>query len=68
MEGITAGKVPDDSFVCPVGGSKWTWIGSVEPFSRPIGGLRRAETWAKRRASDGAEDRLAAFEALKATG
>jgi hypothetical protein len=29
LEGIAAGKIPFDSFVCVVGDSSWMWIGNV---------------------------------------
>lgn len=37
LEGIGAGKVPRDSFVCEVGGEAWKRIGEVAPFSSALG-------------------------------
>ena len=36
LRGIGAGAVPKDALVCEVGGSKWTWIGEMAPFSIAI--------------------------------
>jgi hypothetical protein len=41
LRGIGAGAVPADALVCRVGGTKWTWIGEMPPFSVAITRMRR---------------------------
>jgi hypothetical protein len=44
LRGISAGAVPKDALVCKVGGSTWTWIGEMPPFSVAIRGYRTRPT------------------------
>jgi len=41
LEGIAAGRVPEDSFVCVVGGSEWQVLGDVARFAAAMTGARR---------------------------
>ena len=44
LRGIGAGAVPKDALVCQVGGSTWTWIGEMAPFSVAINAPRMRST------------------------
>lgn len=40
LEGIAAGRVPEDSFVCVVGGTEWQVLGDIARFASAVSGVR----------------------------